>query len=874
VTLLDPARGAATAAPAEAGAPRRPEQARGTATAAPAEAARGTARLGTALRTHGDQPALAAADGWTTYRDLAERVDDVARRLGPVPRLVHVPLPRTVPGITGYLGALAGGHAVLVTDDDPGRSAEIAARFDPDVVLDPRGGSCDVLERRDGTRHQLHPDLALLLSTSGSMGAPRLVRLSHANLLSNARAIADYLGLTADDRAITSLPLHYCYGLSVLHSHLLVGAGIVVTDLSVVDRCFWDAFRHHGVTSLAGVPHTFELLERGGFGDLDAPSLRLVTQAGGRLDPAHVRRLARQGERDGWELVVMYGQTEATARMAYLPPSLAAAHPSAIGIPIPGGTLRLEPCDAADDGVGELVYEGPNVMLGYAESPADLGLGATVEALRTGDLARRNEAGLFELVGRRARFAKVCGLRVDLDEVEATLRTAGVEALCTSDDERLAVVAVAADREPVARLVAGRTGLPAWRIAVATVDELPRLSNGKPDHRRVLALATHGAADAAEPAADGRVHAVYERVLGVPAVTDDDTFIALGGDSLSYVEASIALERIVGALPSDWPSRPVGSLVPADRRRWSARIETSVVLRALSIVLIVSMHVKLTALMGGAHLLLTMAGYSFGRFQPGPVGRLRSIARIAVPSALWLALATQLNDRIDLAHVLLLNGWFGADDAHGGYWFGEALVQILLPVTAVLAIPAVRRAEGARPLAVAATALAVGLLVRFHVIDLPTVEPHDIRPHDTFWLFALGWAAAHARAPLARLALSAVALAALPGYFGEPQREVFLIAALLVLLWVPSLPVPRVATRAIGLVAGASLYIYLTHWQVFGPVRAELGKPAALVAALVAGVALWRLIGAVEARVRRLRWSGAPPAGAARAPAPTASWLG
>ncbi|MFL6206739.1 MAG: AMP-binding protein [Acidimicrobiales bacterium] len=837
--------------------------------------ARGTAtRFGAFLASHGERPALFDGERWTTYAELAPRVDAVTHALGPVPRLVHVPLPRTTGAVIGYLGALAGGHAVLVTDDDPERNAAILRTFDPDAVIEPLGDRCEVVERRCGSRHDLHPDLALLLSTSGTTGAPRLVRLSHANVLANARAIADYLHLTAEDRAITSLPLHYCYGLSVLHSHLLVGGGVVISDLSVVDRCFWDLFRRGEVTSLAGVPHTFELLERSGFDDLDAPSLRLVTQAGGRLPPATVAQLARRGQRRGWDLVVMYGQTEATARIAYLPPALAHEHPGAIGIPIPGGSLRLHPGAGPGDEVGELVYEGPNVMLGYAVEPADLALGATITELHTGDLARRNEAGLFEIVGRCARFAKVCGLRVDLDQVEAMLRADGVEALCASDDERLGVVAVDASAADVAGRVAAHTGLPVARIAVGHVTELPRLPNGKPDHRGALRIATdavdgRGAADGSR-----RVHAVYEEVLGVAQVHDEDTFVSLGGDSLSYVEASIGLEAIVGALPSDWPSRPVGSLVPARARRWFALTETSVVLRALSIVLIVSMHVKLTAFLGGAHLLLAMAGYSFGRFQSEPVGRLRSIARIAVPSAVWLVLASRLNHRIGLPHVLLVNGWIGAEGSHGGYWFGEALVQILLPLTAILAIPAVRRLEVARPLAVASGALAAGLLVRFHVVHLPTVEPHDIRPHDIFWIFAIGWAAAHARGRGARLALSVVTIAALPGYFGEPQREVFLVITLLVLLWVPSLPVPRAATRAIGLVAGASLYIYLSHWQVFPVVRPFAGKPAAVVASLVVGVLLWKLAGVVEARLRRVRWTAAPRAAGARAPAPAASWLG
>ena len=131
----------------------------------------------------------------------------------------------------------------------------------------------------------------------------------------NAVDIAAALGLQTDDRAATTLPLHYCYGLSVLHAHLAAGASVLLTDASVVDPALWSSMRTHRVTSLAGVP-TFELLEFSDAPTISVPTLRQITQAGGRLDPARVRSWAQRGEREGWDLRVMYGQTEATARMA------------------------------------------------------------------------------------------------------------------------------------------------------------------------------------------------------------------------------------------------------------------------------------------------------------------------------------------------------------------------------------------------------------------------------------------------------------------------------------------------------------------------------------------------------------------------------
>ena len=258
----------------------------------------------------------------------------------------------------------------------------------------------DDVDVREHTSHELHPDLTLLLSTSGSTGSPKLVRLCAESLLANAESIVEALGIRATDVAATTLPLHYCYGLSVLHSHLLVGASLLLTERSVVDEEFWADVATHSVTTFPGVPHTYDLLERSGFADRDVPSLRYLTQAGGRMAPERVGELVALGRRKGFDLVVMYGQTEATARIAVLPPDLAEVAPGAIGRPVPGGRLSLRPVPGAEEGTGELVYEGPNVMLGYAETPADLALGRTTDVLATGDLGRLRPDGLWEVVGR------------------------------------------------------------------------------------------------------------------------------------------------------------------------------------------------------------------------------------------------------------------------------------------------------------------------------------------------------------------------------------------------------------------------------------------------------------------------------------------
>ncbi|MEO6627011.1 MAG: AMP-binding protein, partial [Aquihabitans sp.] len=363
------------------------------------------------MLTRGDaaRSALIEGDDVLTYGDLRRRVSDRQAELDLRRRsLVLLTGGRTVEWVVTYLALLDDHHVPLLGGDQHG---QLGSTWNPDAVVHAQPDRVSVSHTRMAGR-VLHPALALLLSTSGSTGSPKLVRLSRRNLMANADAIVDVLGLQEEDRGITSLPLHYCYGLSVLHAHLAAGASLVCTEASVVDPCFAGAVRAHQVTSVAGVPHSFAMLERTDPERFAVPSLRLLTCAGGAMPIDAVNRWSDRCERWGADLVLMYGQTEATARMAYLPPALARSRPTAIGMPIPGGRLRLDPVADVDDGVGELVYTGPNVMMGYAAVEADLASGDNLDELRTGDLARRGTDGLFEVVGRRSRFIKPFGVRV------------------------------------------------------------------------------------------------------------------------------------------------------------------------------------------------------------------------------------------------------------------------------------------------------------------------------------------------------------------------------------------------------------------------------------------------------------------------------
>lgn len=439
-----------------------------------------------------------------TYAELSARVDQVAERLERMlreRRLIFLAPGPDVEAVLLYLGCLRAGLPVCLAEPQSLPLQRLANAYRPALLLAP-----DTLETPEGwapaaapvsgyvaalaqspAEHTLHPNLALLLTTSGSTGNPKLVRLTARNLESNAAAIAGYLELGPHERAVQSLPMHYSYGLSVLNSHLLAGGTVVLTPHSFMRPEFWRDADERSATSFAGVPYMYETLHRLRFDPARHPTLRTYTQAGGGLRRDLIAHYHGRVSAAGARLVIMYGQTEATARISYVPPERLGEKIGTIGVPIPGGRLRLEPLDG-ERSSAQLVYEGDNVMMGYADGPADLGLGDVQRGtLRTGDLATVDDDGYFTIVGRLKRFTKLFGRRVSLEDVERELEsTFPVRAIATDAGERLGVhVAVdgeVGDADLVAHL-ARFLAVPPSAIVMRRVAELPLTATGKKDYK-------------------------------------------------------------------------------------------------------------------------------------------------------------------------------------------------------------------------------------------------------------------------------------------------------------------------------------------------------------------------------------------------------
>lgn len=444
-----------------------------------------------------------------SYAELTRRVEHLAQRLAETCTrpLVFLYEDATVDAIVAYLACLTAKIPLCLlearsdsADETLIRRYEFPDLIHPSDMRIPTGYNSSQLlpdfgmqlaSGRSNTQFpvQPHRNLALLLQTSGSTGSPKLVRLSLENLLCNARSIAQYLEIEPDHRSMQTLPMSYAYGLSLVNSHLVTGATIVLSRHSFLKPEFWSDFDRNACRSFAGVPFMYATLEKLRFDPAAHPSLKTMTQAGGALAAEIALRFARSCRSAGARFFVMYGQTEATARIAYVPPERLEEKAGSIGIPIPGGRLELEKTTGAE-GLNELIYFGANVMLGYAEDAKALALDDELKGrLATGDLARRDSEGFFFLEGRLKRIVKLYGLRIQLDDIERHVESHfPAQAAAVDWNDRIGLFLESESKispVEVQTLLSRWLELPGAGFFVRQIDAIPRNRSGKKDYKRL-----------------------------------------------------------------------------------------------------------------------------------------------------------------------------------------------------------------------------------------------------------------------------------------------------------------------------------------------------------------------------------------------------
>jgi acyl-coenzyme A synthetase/AMP-(fatty) acid ligase len=330
----------------------------------------------------------------------------------------------------------------------------------------------------------MYEELSLLLPTSGSTGSPKLVRHSYRNIEANADNVRRLFKLDGTEKAMAILPMHYTMGLSVIASHLLAGATLLLSGRSLLDKGFWTTLKE--ATSFTGVPYSYEILTKMRFTRMDLPNLKVITQGGGKLTEAMWNTLAQYAADKGKQFIATYGQSECTARMAYLPPELALQKVCSIGIAEPGGQLSIVDDNGNEtfegEAQGEMVYRGENVTLGYAACREDLLKGDENHGvMHTGDLARRDADGCYFIIGRLKRFLKIYGLRIGLDEVERIIKAEyNTDCYCKGNDDKLIVLVTDPKLQAVLpEYIEEKTHLFHQRIEVQVVKEILRNEAGK-----------------------------------------------------------------------------------------------------------------------------------------------------------------------------------------------------------------------------------------------------------------------------------------------------------------------------------------------------------------------------------------------------------
>lgn len=807
----------------------------------------------------GHLPALIFPDrAPISYAELGRRVAALAREFGSQKKLVAVVAEPTEHAAIAYLAALHGKHAVaLLPPCNPLALDDFIDDFSPEIVCRRVDGRWRCLAETGRARGDLHTDLAVLLGTSGSTGKSRYVRLSAAAVEANATAIGSYLGLHAKDRAALILPFHYSYGLSVLNSHLVTGASVYFPKNGASDTGFAQEMRDAGCTNISGVPYSFELMERTGFRRHELPALRFMTVAGGRMEQALAETFRRHLAAKGQHFFMMYGQTEATARIAYVPPEELAGNVGSIGIALPGGTMWLagednKPIERAGE-TGELVYRGPNVMMGYAFTRADLAKGAEIAELRTGDLAERDSHGFYRIVGRRRRMSKIAGLRISHGAVETALEQAGISAAVTGDDECIfALVASSHSDDKVLEIMMAASKLPRSHLEVGRAKALPRLASGKVDYAPVSACLKEAHKQLNAGILNAFKRAFYPRQVG-----PDDTFEGLGGDSLLYVQLSLALERVLGQVPEGWETMPVATLCRTTRgeSRLTA-IDSQLALRAAAILLIVVHHATLWPIPGGAAILVMLVGYGLARFQHqrlfagDAAGVLRSLAAnlaLYLPIIVGFSLA---RGEILWPSFLLIGNLGLVKPAHMMpylYWFVEAYAQIIVLWVILFSAPRVRGFAHSQPFAFGMVLLVLGVAAKFLTPLVWNIGGAQIFTlPDVFYLAVLGWCLYFVGSPSRRSVLAVIAafLCALLAWWGGNWvgswvKFMLVFGAVVVLLYVPRIVLPRLLAHCVLPVSAASYNIYLFHrmvpeWLLPHPTIAE---PAVTVLAIAVGIA-------------------------------------
>tara|TARA_B100000795_G_scaffold59131_1_gene39364 strand:- start:1109 stop:2512 length:1404 start_codon:yes stop_codon:yes gene_type:complete len=454
------------------------------------------------LEKYNDTTALIISDGTEiTYKNLIKIADNFGKKI-PSRQVVLLICENSICSIASYLGFIRSGVVPLLVDNKLSKESinYLCENFGISYICTPTIYISDFFDQYSEfytsnnyslakikykkSSQKIHNDLALLIPTSGSTGNSKLVRLSYKNLYENTKSISSSLSIESTDRVITTMPMNYSYGLSIINTHLFNGSSIMLTNRSLMEKEFWLFFNKFKPTTLGGVPYIYSMLKRLRFNEMKLDSLKYITQAGGKLELPLLDYFKDACKKNKTKFYIMYGQTEATARMSILSNNDLYNKKGSIGKPIPGGRFVIKNKNDEElkgDAKGELFYYGDNVSMGYAESSLDFKLGDLNKGfLRTGDIARRDRDGYYYILGRKNRFIKIFGVRVGLDELESYINDKGYVCACSGKDDNLVIyITDYSHIDKIHALISKNRLVHSSGYSIKLIDSIPRSQSGK-----------------------------------------------------------------------------------------------------------------------------------------------------------------------------------------------------------------------------------------------------------------------------------------------------------------------------------------------------------------------------------------------------------
>jgi long-chain acyl-CoA synthetase len=361
--------------------------------------------------------------------------------------------------ISSYVGLINKKSVIIMIDKNISQDflVDIIKKYKPNFIFSPKKKETPksysifydfkdykILKKNINNVIKLNKDLAVLLTTSGTTGSKKFVKQSYLNYEDNSKKIINSIQVKKNSSVITTLPISYTFGLSIINTHLISGATIILNESSILDQKFWKLYNKFQPKNFYGVPFIFEMINRIGFSKLINNNLNVIANAGGGLNKDLSIKIAKLSKNKKIKFYNMYGQTEATSRMSVLNFKFSLTRPTSIGKPLKGGKFYLL-SDANKlinkaNVSGNLFYRGRNVSMGYSNSFKDLfKKDENKKIINTGDIAKFDDKGFFYIVGRKKRFIKLFGNRISLDEIEKLVLDMGFKIKCVNTDDKLII---------------------------------------------------------------------------------------------------------------------------------------------------------------------------------------------------------------------------------------------------------------------------------------------------------------------------------------------------------------------------------------------------------------------------------------------------